>query len=299
MAARTVAFLNFKGGVGKTAGAVNVGACLARYLEKRVLIVDLDPQCNSSFWLCPQLECRHHTQNGKNSTCQIFMDHVQGTHLFDFDSAVLTGVPRIQGYPGIAALDILPADISLIKVEDWIHGNRFATQFFRFLYKSLSPYFERYDYVLLDCPPNVYSVSKNALFAADCCIVPYMPDFLSLTGFQILAEQVNDFNNRVSGYRQGRSPCEIVGLMINHFRKGTNHATSAIEELRNIMAHLRAEGLIHQSCELLEPYVRTCAAVAASTEVSQPVCLSAENSMGCEDFYNLALNMDALLRKIK
>jgi len=299
MGAKVVAFLNFKGGVGKTAGAVNLAACFSKYLDKHVLLVDLDPQCNASFWLYAPQACREFTKGGRRSTFQIFLDHVQGTQLFDFDSALLTGLPRIDGYPGIPKLDLLPADIELIKVEDRIHQNRFATQFFRFLYKTLKPYFERYDYVFLDCPPNVYSVSKNALFAADCCVVPYMPDFLSLTGFQILAEQIQEFNQRVSGFRQGRSPCEIAALMINHYRSRVTHAASAVEELKNIVAHLRAEGLIHQRCELLTPFVRTCAAVASSTEVHQPVCVSNENSIGNEDFYHLALNLDGHLRRLK
>jgi chromosome partitioning protein len=76
MAAKAIAFINFKGGVGKTAATVNIGACLAYYRRKRVLIVDLDAQCNSSFWLMPPRLWKEHIGNGERSTYQLFRDAI-------------------------------------------------------------------------------------------------------------------------------------------------------------------------------------------------------------------------------
>ena len=62
MAAKVIAFINFKGGVGKTACTVNLAACLARFQNLKVLVVDLDPQCNSSFWLMQPKDWKSHMQ---------------------------------------------------------------------------------------------------------------------------------------------------------------------------------------------------------------------------------------------
>ncbi|MEM6823001.1 MAG: ParA family protein [Verrucomicrobiota bacterium] len=291
MAAKAIAFINFKGGVGKTAGAVNVAASLAYYQNKKVLLVDLDPQCNSSFWLTDPHFCRNHTKGGKNSVAQIFTDHIQGSSIFDFDTAVLRGVPYVDEYSMVPRLDLLAADINLLNVEDKIYQNKYA-QFYRYLYKTLQPIYDQYDYIIFDCPPNVYAVSKNALFAADYCVVPYMPDFLSLSGFQILAQRIDDFNGRSSGYRQGRKPCSIAALIVNHYKRVGNVYQDAIEELKTILAQLKSDGLVHPKCSLLEPPIRTCAAVAASTGAHQPICVYDEGSNGGTDFYNVSLALE-------
>ena len=179
------AFINFKGGVGKTAMVVNIGASLAYYHHKKVLIVDLDPQSNASLWLMQPQHWRNHTQRGVRSTYQLFLDHIKGTKHFDFEEAVVPGVPWHGGVSLLPHLDLLPAAVELLRVEDSIHHNKFV-QFYKFVFMSLKPYFDKYDYVFFDCPPNVYAVTQNALFAADACVVPYVPDFLSLSGFNIL-----------------------------------------------------------------------------------------------------------------
>jgi hypothetical protein len=77
---RVIAFVNFKGGVGKTANVVNVGACLAKYHGKKVMIVDLDAQCNSSVWLMKPEELERHNKDLSRCVYQIFRDK-KGTSL--------------------------------------------------------------------------------------------------------------------------------------------------------------------------------------------------------------------------
>ena len=117
MAAKAIAFINFKGGVGKTAATVNLGACLAYYQRKRVLIVDLDAQCNASFWLMPPGEWKAHIDGGRRSTYQLFHDALKGTHAFEFDKSVVEGVPRAE-VPLIRNLHLHPAAVELITVEE-------------------------------------------------------------------------------------------------------------------------------------------------------------------------------------
>jgi chromosome partitioning protein len=83
MSSKVLAFINFKGGVGKTATVVNIGATLAKLHEKKVLLVDLDPQCNSSLWLMRPDRWREHVARGRHSTFQIFDDALQGKSRFN------------------------------------------------------------------------------------------------------------------------------------------------------------------------------------------------------------------------
>jgi chromosome partitioning protein len=289
MKTRCIAFINFKGGVGKTASVVNLGATLAKYHDKRVLIVDLDPQCNSSLWLLQPSIFRAHTQGGRRSTFQIFEDQVMGTHLFDFEEAMIPGVPHAE-YPLIAKLDLLPGAVELLRVEDKIHQNKYASNFYTFLQRALKPHFAHYDYVLFDCPPNLYSVTKNALFATDYCHIPFVPDYLSLSGFQILAEEIELFYDRVSGQMTGRKRPKIASLMVSHYRASGNVYAHAINELELQLAQLIAVGQVHPKTAILTPYVRHNVAVAESTNVHLPVILHKPNSDGALDYAQLAEN---------
>lgn len=110
MPGKVIAFVNFKGGVGKTANVVNIAACLAKYHQKKVLVADLDAQCNSSLWLMRPEELEKHNRDLKRSVYQIFRDRIVGSRGFDFAKAVVRGVPR-QEYPLLANLDLLPSSV--------------------------------------------------------------------------------------------------------------------------------------------------------------------------------------------
>jgi len=292
------AFINFKGGVGKTAMVVNLGATLAYYHQKRVLIVDLDPQSNASLWLMRPEHWREHTDKGRQSTFQIFQDHIKGTKHFDFEEAVVPGVPYLKGASLLPNLDLLPAAVELLKVEDHIHTNKYV-QFYKFIFKSLKPYFDKYDYVLFDCPPNVYSVTQNALFAADACIVPYVPDFLSLSGFKILTELVEDFYDRVSGAMTKRPRPGICALVVSHYQKNINNYDRSIHELELQLQKLKDKKLVRSKAAILQPYVRRSAGVSESTNAHLPVCMHDANSIGAYDYYELSNALLEHLEKFK
>lgn len=294
--ATCISFINFKGGVGKTASTVNIAACLAAYEGRRVLVVDLDPQCNSSLWLMQPEDWRRHVGNGRSSVFQLFRDHINGTHVFDFERAVVRGVPRRE-FPLIANLDVLPASVELLRIEDQIYQNKYA-QFFSFLHKSLRGHISEYDYVFFDCPPNLYAVTKNALFASDYCVVPYVPDYLSLSGFQVLAEEVGVFADKVGGYFTGRRRVSIAALLVSHYRQVGNVFGHAINEMEIQLNALRAAGAVHSKTVILEPYVRYCVRVAESTSEHLPVVLHRSAAIGALDYYQLAKNFDVHFQNI-
>ncbi len=281
------AVINFKGGVGKTAMSVNLSASLAYYHGKRVLVVDLDPQSNASLWLMQPEHWREHTAGGLCSTYQIFQDHLKGTKRFDFEKAVISGAPIRDGASLLPNLDLLPAAVELLKVEDRIHTNKYV-QFYKFVFRSLQPYFDEYDYVFFDCPPNVYSVTQNALFAADACLVPYVPDYLSLSGFKIFVEQVEAFYNRVSGAMTNRSRPGVAALAVSHYQLNINNFTRSIHELELQLQQLKDKKLVSAKTKILEPYVRRSASVSESTNAHVPACLNDANSIGTYDYYELS-----------
>jgi chromosome partitioning protein len=280
LAGRVIAFVNFKGGVGKTANVVNIGACLAKYHGKKVLIVDLDAQCNSSLWLMKPEELEKHNKDLNRCVYQIFRDKIVGSSVFDFARAVVRGVPRRE-YTLIANLDLLPSAVEMAKIEDQIHQIKSVSAFTVF-YQALKPYFDGYDYVFLDCPPNLYTVSKNALFAAEYCVVPYIPDYLSLSGFGILADMIEDFYTR-------RRP-QISAFIINHFARQRNVFETGVNEFEIMVNRLKANGKIHPKAQCLHPYIRFNVHVAESTNEHLPVILHKEDSIGAMDYADLTQN---------
>jgi chromosome partitioning protein len=286
MSSKVLAFINFKGGVGKTASVVNIGATLAKLHGKKVLIVDLDPQANSSLWLMRPDRWREHVAKGRKSTYQIFDDALQGKGKFSFDESVVQGVVTWTGFVDLPKLHLLPSAVELLRIEDKIHELR-APGIYQILESALAPHFKQYDYVLLDCPPNLYSTTKNAVFSADSCVVPYVPDYLSLSGFQVLAEHIGEFRERFGSHLPSRRKPHIGALIVSHYRQTGNVFRLAINELELSMANLQARGAIPENTILLEPYIRHCVRVAESTSEHLPVILYAPGSIGAQDYCDL------------
>jgi chromosome partitioning protein len=286
MSSKVLAFINFKGGVGKTATVVNIGATLVKLHEKKVLIVDLDPQSNASVWLMRPDRWRQHIANGRRSTFQIFDDALRGKTRFDFTEAVVKGVVTWTGFVDLPGLHLLPAAIELLKVEDKIHELR-APDIYQILDSALSLRFKEYDYVFLDCPPNLYSTTKAAIFSSDSCIVPFIPDYLSLSGFQVLAEQISEMREKFAPYLHSRRKPNIGGLIISHYRLTGNVFRLAVNELELSIAHLRERGVLSDQVTLFQPYIRYCVRVAESTSEHLPVILYAPGSIGAQDYADL------------
>ena len=160
---KTLAAYNIKGGVGKTAAAVNLGYLAARD-GNRTLLWDLDPQGAASYYYRVKPKIKGGGKGllkGKSA----FEHHLKGT---DFDS-----------------LDLLPADFSYRHIDTLFGGSKKPT---RQIARLLEPLTEQYDYVFLDCPPGVSLLSENILEAADALLVPLIPTTLSLRTFGQLVE---------------------------------------------------------------------------------------------------------------
>ncbi len=286
MSATILAFINFKGGVGKTATVVNIGATLAKLHGKKVLVVDLDPQSNASLWLMRPDRWREHVAKGRRSTFQIFDDAIEGKEKFGFDETLVRGVVTWTGFVDLPRLHLLPASVELLKAEEGLHELR-PPRSYEVIAKTLGPRFKDYDFVLLDCPPNLYTTTKNAMFVAESCIVPYVPDYLSLSGFQVLAEQIREFRQRFSDHFAHKHRPNIGALIVSHYRHSGNVFRLAVNELELALGQLKNAGFLSAKTQVLHPYIRHCVRVAESTSEHLPVILYAPGSIGAQDYCDL------------
>ena len=276
-----------KAGSAKPSNVVNLGACLAQHHRKRVLIVDLDPQANSTFWLLRPSDWEVLDRDHRRSSVQIFSDAVNGTSHFDFQQSVVCGVPRSErGFSQIETLDLLPTTVELLEAEISLifRENKNGERYFDVLANRLRPRLEEYDYVLLDCPPNLYPVAQNALCFADYYLVPYIPDYLSLSGLRMLARLIRRFEKD-----NVTLSARLAGVIVNRYKKQGNIFTDAINELKLELGDLRAKGLVHDRADLLAPPIRDCVGLAECSNFHLPVIIHSEDALSSKDYGELAV----------
>ncbi|MAU41414.1 MAG: cobyrinic acid a,c-diamide synthase [Kordiimonas sp.] len=163
---KTLAIYNIKGGVGKTATAVNM-AYLAAREGQRVLFWDLDPQGSSTYYFRIQPKVKGGSK-GLFSAKHKLLESIKGTD-----------------YPN---LDLLPADFSYRKLDHTLMGAKKRNS----LRQVLKPLRDEYDLVILDCPPSISVLSENVFTASDALMVPLIPTTLSLRTFEQLLKFFRD-----------------------------------------------------------------------------------------------------------
>lgn len=186
-----LSFINLKGGVAKTTTAVAVAEMLAKDFRKHVLFVDLDPQTNATINLIGE-EAWQKRDSAGCTLAQLFKDKLRPDvpPQFKLDDSIVRGVSTIDG--GISRLDLLPSSIEFIDIQEKLpfvamQGN-YENNPQDILRRALIPVIDRYDFVIIDCPPSLGIVTKNGLrFSTHYCI-PTIPDIVSTWGiFQIVS----------------------------------------------------------------------------------------------------------------
>lgn len=201
--ATIISFANQKGGVGKTTTAINIAASLAT-IKKRVLLIDLDSQGNAGTGL------GFIRRNHKQSIYGVLM----GTAGI-IENILTTAIPNLHILPASAAL--AGAELDMLDMENREYKLR----------ESVQPIMDNYDYILIDCPPNLGMLTINALTASDYIIIPLQCEFFALEGVQQLLSTINVI-------KQKWNPnLDILGIVLTMYDKklGLTHAVE--DDVRN------------------------------------------------------------------
>ena len=244
---KVVSFINYKGGVGKTTTAYHVSCSLAQHHRQKVLMIDIDPQTNLTF-LCTTIE-RWQRRKRNTGTIKNLYDRYTKNQALDIRRFIWNDPVVVGRYP-VSGLDLIPCDIDLLG-ED-VGGGQVVGTFstmqalqqnakrylkeMSFLKKVIEETEERYDWVVIDCPPNLYLMTQNALHASDYYVVTAVPDHLSTIGLNILANKVRQIGDRISathtfaGQHGERIVADLGAIVFVKVRLGGSRITNTHQD---------------------------------------------------------------------
>lgn len=208
---KIISFINYKGGVGKTTLSANVSTELAN-IGKRVLAIDLDPQTNLTFSFYNIDEWQKLVEKGK--TIKHWYDEFLDKDLDDTLNSLIVEPEKIKrelkNNKSKGCLHLISSHLELINVDMELAtrygGNSERTirssflRLFSRLKNGLDEINDKYDVVIIDCPPNFNIVTQNAIIASDLYLVPAKPDFLSTLGIDQLDRHIHNLKEKYNKY---------------------------------------------------------------------------------------------------
>ena len=245
--AKVIAIANQKGGVGKTTTAINLAASLA-VLEYKTLLVDADPQANST------------TGNGfdlKNIQVSLYDCMVNETPVSQV--ALETQTPNLSLIP--SHLDLVGAEIELIN-----HPNREFV-----LRKALEPELANYDFIIIDCSPSLGLITVNALAIADSVVIPVQCEYFALEGLGKLLNTIKIVQTRIN------SNLKIEGILMTMYDGRLRLSNQVVEEIKNHFGDLVFNTILHRNTRLGE-----------APSFGMPALLYDAESTGAVNYLNLA-----------
>ncbi len=287
-----VSFINRKGGVGKTTITVNLGGYLAKTLEKKVLIIDLDPQASASSWLMTQDRYLKYIvespEKPLNTSYQIFRDALFNEKMFDKNIGIQKGVVKNDREEVlIPKLDLLPASAKLDNLEREIvnyNDLKLAILLEAFIEHKI---IEDYEYILIDCPPNMGIATQNALFSSDVFIIPIIADPLSFQGFPELINSAREALEIASKRREDHRNPFCGGLIISHDRD-TISCRETIENIRSLLTIFRADGRLNKETDLFISKISYRTAIPDVQAIGTILATAKKKSISKTEFETLA-----------
>jgi chromosome partitioning protein len=246
--AKVVAMCNQKGGVGKTTSTINLGAALAEY-GRRVLLVDLDPQGALSAGLgVPHYELEHTIYNLLVEPRVSIDDVLMNTC--------------------VKHLDLVPSNIDLSAAEIQLVNEVGREQT---LARALHPVLDRYDYVLIDCQPSLGLLTVNGLACSDGVIIPTECEFFSLRGLALLTDTVEKVRDRLN------RKLEISGILITRYDPRTVNSRDVMARYMEQFGDLVFDTVITRTVRFPETSV-----------AGEPITTWAPRSPGADAYRSLA-----------
>jgi chromosome partitioning protein len=242
--ARIIAVANQKGGVGKTTSTINLGAALAEY-GRRVLLVDFDPQGALSIGLGVQA-------------------HELDTTIYNLLMERGVEVDDVIKQTSVEGLDLLPSNIDLSAAEVQLVTEVGREQA---LGRALKPVLDRYDLILIDCQPSLGLLTINALACADQILIPLACEFFSLRGVALLMDTVEKVQDRLN------PDLKIVGILATMFDHRTLHTREVRQRVIEAFGDLVFEAVINRTVRFPE-----------TTVAGEPITTWAPHSNGAEAY---------------
>jgi len=218
---RKISVANQKGGVGKTTTAVNLSTALA-LSGKRTLLVDLDPQCNATSGL------------GASMPKSVTVRH----YLLDPD-----GIKAWIGTTKNASLDILPGSPRLIEIEQALEH---AQDKGRRLQRGLGILQSDYEYIIIDCPPSLGTLTMNALFASDSVIIPIQCEYFAMEGLTRITQAIKHVS------RQRNGSLAIEGIVMTMYDSHLQLSFEVANEVKSFFGDLVYNSIIPRDVSLSE-----------------------------------------------
>lgn len=243
---RIISVANQKGGCGKTTTAINLSACLAKR-DRRVLLIDMDPQGHSTLGY-----------NIKTEEIGLSIYHVLREGLLLDDIILNTNVQNVS---------IAPANVVLFTIEQDI---AFFSEKESRLQNAIGKLKKKFDYIIIDCPPNLGLLSINALRASGEVIIPLDASFFSLHGLSRLLETI-EMLRRHTGHN-----IETF-ILPTMFDRRSRFAREILDEVKN-----------HFNGIIFSTPVRQCSKLRESASFGFPICGYAPNSIGHWDYAGMA-----------